>query len=284
MTQKLSKRIEKLLDRIESVCPVRQSAERVMMLSGNADADISQLADAISADPALAAETMRIANSAVFRRGSAATSLQQAVMKLGLEQINQMASGMAMLSRFGGNDPLTHELRDRSVFAATIAGLIATELGSVDRGTAFLAGLLCEIGGLALCAVDSGYGSVFHEASGFWPVREVLERDRYGLSTWELAGRMLKRNRTDEQVVQAIETGFDLRCHDDVGVLTKIVSFCRVVAPETIGLEPEQLREKSFRVGEIRDAALMDDVDVDRLLFVIEWASASFEMTIASTR
>ncbi len=284
MTQKLSKKIEKLLDKIESVCPVRQSAERVMMLSGDDNADIGRVADAISADPALAAETMRIANSAVFRRGAAATSLQQGVMKLGLKQINQMASAMAMLSRFAGTDPLTRELRDHSVFAATIAGLIATELGTVDRGTAFLAGLLCELGGLAICAIDSGYAPVFHEASGFWPVREVLERNRYGVSTWELAGRLLTRNRTEEQVVQAIEAGFDLRVRAEADALTKIVVFCRVVSPEVVGLESEELREKAFRIGEIRDAALMDDVDVDRLLFVIEWAAASFELTIATTR
>ena len=65
---------------------------------------------------------------------------------------------------FATPEKLSHELRASSVLSAAVARLVARELG-VDESSAFLAGLLCEIGAMACLAVDSSeYNTIWSDA------------------------------------------------------------------------------------------------------------------------
>ena len=55
-----------LLDQVGEVCPIPAAATRVISIVDNPRSHFHQVAAAIAVDPALAAETMRIANSPVF--------------------------------------------------------------------------------------------------------------------------------------------------------------------------------------------------------------------------
>jgi HD-like signal output (HDOD) protein len=140
-----SERVTTLLERIAELCPVPAAAQRVMMLAGAEDADIGSVAEAIAGDPALAAETMRIANSAVFRRGRPVETLGHAVLTLGLSQVHQMALAMALMASFRTEHEVSLAFHRSSVLAGSFAGLLAGYEGEVDRGIGFIAGLLSEV-------------------------------------------------------------------------------------------------------------------------------------------
>jgi len=205
------------------------------MLSSGDDANVRDIAEAIAADPALAAEALRIANSAVFRRSRAVETLGQAVVTLGLSQINQMASAMALMAAFRTDDELALQFHQTSVLSGSISGMLASVVAGVDRGAAFLAGLLCEVGAMAYVSVDGErYAKIFHQADSSWERRQELETARYGLPSWQMGQRLLERNNLPDSICSAV--GAHYADEDDSGHtdLCRVTVFGRVTAPEIV--------------------------------------------------
>lgn len=269
--------LNRLLSRIEQVCPTRSTAERIVTLSADPDVDVRTLGDAIAADPALATETMRVANSALFSR-KPVEDLRQAVMRLGIDEIHKMALAMAMLSRFDSTQPVAITLRENSVLAGTIAGLLAVENGAIEKNKAFLAGLLGEIGALACMSVDKGYEKLHEDSGSHWPARLMLEHDRYGAASWVIGGKLLKRNNLPADIAEAVGMGFDLRGME-APPLARMLAFARVAAPEVAPNATRKPADLEFRIAEIAKTATLEH-EPSRLLSVCEWAVGASELTL----
>jgi HD-like signal output (HDOD) protein len=137
---------------------------------------VSEIARLLGSDPALAARTLRIANSAMFYRGSRPiTSLNGAVSQLGYKMVRNVAMSFAAQQVFIGYG--SRPLRDlvsavwrHSVHAAVIAHMLARVRAKLNADEAFLAGLLHEVGKLYILmhardtvealASDPGFQSV----------------------------------------------------------------------------------------------------------------------------
>lgn len=123
-------------------------ASRVMTLANNPDADVADLSELIHQDQALASNVLRIANSAAYRAGEAIVSLRQAVMRLGLAVLSEIAMA-ACLHSDTFNTPGFDATRKRLLLHAFIAGGFARELARQKRRNVevmFLCGLLHSIG------------------------------------------------------------------------------------------------------------------------------------------
>lgn len=118
------------------------------------DVSVSEVARLLGTDPALAARTLRIANSAMFYRGSRPiTSLNGAVSQLGYKMVRNVAMSFAAQQVFIGYG--NRALRDlvsaiwrHSVHAAVISHMLARVRAKLNADEAFLAGLLHEVGKL----------------------------------------------------------------------------------------------------------------------------------------
>lgn len=74
-------------------------ASRVLSLSNDPDSDAQQLANLIQSDQALAGHVMRIANSAAYTPNASMVSLQQAVARLGMDLIAEIAIAASLNSK-----------------------------------------------------------------------------------------------------------------------------------------------------------------------------------------
>lgn len=72
-----------------------EMAQRVAQATRDDHTDVRKLAALVMRDQALAAHVMRIANSALYGAGGPIVSLQQAVARLGMERIRQIALQVA---------------------------------------------------------------------------------------------------------------------------------------------------------------------------------------------
>ena len=195
-----------LLSRIQEVCPLPATAQRVAQLASDPKAKVEQVATVLATDPALAAEVMRIANGAGFGRTRQVSELAQAVLLIGLVEIQRMAAAMAMLATFRTKHELTFNFHDKAVLAGSVARSLATSLGVPDRGEAFLCGLLSEIGAMACAAVDAeGYLGIWQATRSDPAQREAAEMERYGAPSRVIAAGLLRRNDLPEKVALAIE-------------------------------------------------------------------------------
>lgn len=150
--------VERLLRRIRAeddlVPPFPAVALRLREARTARGAGLAELTRIVEADPALAATVLRCANSALYLRASAATTLGQAVTRLGAHELARIALTSALAARIHVAGPLA-ALRRSLWIQAVASAAVAQELSAV-RGLGsedgFLAGLLHDFGKVVACA------------------------------------------------------------------------------------------------------------------------------------
>jgi putative nucleotidyltransferase with HDIG domain len=124
------------------------TAQRVMQMALDEDVDPVHLADAIRNDSAMAGNLLRIANSPLYRARSAIVSLQQAISRLGMHQVREIALAIVCESRVFRVRGFEKELTE--LFRHCLATAhFAQEIARVKRWNveeAFLGGLMHDIG------------------------------------------------------------------------------------------------------------------------------------------
>lgn len=125
-----------------------QVAAQVMGLANDPNADASKLATLVHQDQALAARVLRIANSPAYMPRTPIVSLQQAVARLGMNLLAEIA--LIASIRGGGMEVPGYEAEIHQLWRHAFAsGACAKEVARLRRlnvEIAFLCGLLHEIG------------------------------------------------------------------------------------------------------------------------------------------
>ena len=118
------------------------------------DVSLDAVADAVSHDQALAAKALRIANCSFYGVPTRVVSIRQAIGILGLRSVSTLLVAAAVSDRFSGIACAGFDLGRywrHSVAVALCAREIA-KLVRIDADAAFTAGLLHDLGRLALAS------------------------------------------------------------------------------------------------------------------------------------
>jgi len=129
-----------------------QAARSVLAACERDDCDARRLGEIIHRDPALAGHFLRVANSPAFAARSPLVTLPQALARLGLAQVRQIAILVAVRTKAFSSKTRAAEaaaLRQHSVATALWAQEIA-RLRRHNVEEAFLCGLLQDVGAPAL--------------------------------------------------------------------------------------------------------------------------------------
>lgn len=145
----LARELRQKIQRGELELPVlsQTAAEVASMCMKGAD-DARTLAATLSRDPALAGHVLRVANSAKYAPAEPIVSLSQAVSRMGMATVGQIAFAIAVGSRVfnaPGHDEWVRQMwRHAAQTGAWARELARTKRGSVEG--AFICGLLHDIG------------------------------------------------------------------------------------------------------------------------------------------
>lgn len=272
-----------LLDRVAEVCPLPTTAQRILELCQSEQASVPDLTKVIGTDPALASAVLRIANSAAYG-GRGIDQLAVAVMRIGLRELRDMAAAMCLLAAFRSRAELTLRLHDQSVLSGSIASDLAKQTGVVARSTAFVAGLLCEIGAMAWVSVEGKpYVAIWQEAAGSEQRRLQLERDAYAFTSLELGEQLLARNGLPEAVSAAVGSALDTSLAEKPD-LSKIVVLARRAAAElwNAGIAPPKALEAELAA--FASTAALSGIDGRVLLEVSTQAGIKAQQALRETR
>ena len=150
--------------------PFPEVAIRVLQLTNNENVQLHQLSELISADAAFSSEVLTIANSLVYAPRYPATTILQAIAVLGANHLQGMCLTVGVRTYLGKS--LNHPLI-RNAFRHNLAcAILAQELagsGFMDRDTAYTAGVLHDVGRLALAVIrPNEYAALLasHQGSG----------------------------------------------------------------------------------------------------------------------
>jgi HD-like signal output (HDOD) protein len=147
--------IERVLDeQPDLVPPFPAAASRVTTLLRQPDVDLNSVVAALQQDPSLAAQVLTVANSGFFSGLGELASVRDAVMRLGLREINQVVTTAAMLALLDSGNRATGDrfarewsrLTHHALTSGFAAGWLALERDASLYETAFMAGLLHDVG------------------------------------------------------------------------------------------------------------------------------------------
>lgn len=125
-----------------------ETAHRVMMLTQDADSDAEQLANIIQSDPTMCGHVMRVANSAAYTPNSNLVSIQQAVTRLGMIEISNIALSTSLNSKIfnaPGYEQYIAVIWQHALATALWSKEVARSMRS-NVEASFLCGLLHSIG------------------------------------------------------------------------------------------------------------------------------------------
>lgn len=142
-------RAELRADRL-AVPSLPEVALRIKKAVENEGANVSRIAKIVSADPAITAKLIKVANGPLYRGNSTIDNCQAAIVRLGMNATKQLVIGFALRDLFRLSQP---ELKRRvqetwrhSTEVGAISMVLARLTDHLEPEQALLAGLLHDIG------------------------------------------------------------------------------------------------------------------------------------------
>ena len=158
--------------------PFPHVAMRVLQLVHREDVQLTQISELIASDPAFASEVLTVANSPLYALRYSAHSILQAVSILGGNALQGMCVTVGVRAYLGKSmsHPSMKILWRHNLACAIVAQQLA-ESGSIDRDTAYTAGILHDIGRAALSVIQPReYSKLLAAHKG--PAMGLLESER----------------------------------------------------------------------------------------------------------
>jgi putative nucleotidyltransferase with HDIG domain len=147
-------KVDQILAQVEKMRPMPMNVTRILTAIDEANNTASTISDLIGLDQALAASVLQMANSAGMGYGAECTSLNDAVMRLGLKRVKILVLGAAssgpLTRRLNGYRLGAGELWNHSVTTAMTAQWVSRYVRYPDPEEAYVAGLLHDMGKLIL--------------------------------------------------------------------------------------------------------------------------------------
>jgi putative nucleotidyltransferase with HDIG domain len=183
--------------------------------SANSDIDVRKVADLVSHDKSLAAQTLHMANSPLFGRWKRVDSVRGAIVTLGLQRMREISTACLMLNMLPKNGRFDITVFwEHSLACALVSRRLARRIGMADPEKAYLAGLLHDIGIVVnVLVLHEQFDEVLLTALKTQTALDVVETEMLGFThavtgdllaeVWDLGGDLKEVIRRHHQIEYA---------------------------------------------------------------------------------
>ncbi|TQV82565.1 HDOD domain-containing protein [Exilibacterium tricleocarpae] len=206
-------RIKQRLEDTLELPPLPETAQRIIKLRVDPNADIGDLANIVETDPSLAAQVVGWAASPYYSAPGKIKSIHDAIVRvLGFDMVLNLALGLALGKTLNmpadGPRGATPYWR-KAVYTATTVEALVTAIPREHRpsfGMAYLAGLLNNFGYLVLAEVFPPYFTTINRYSEANPQvgHQAIERHIIDITREQLAGWLMDLWNMPQEVVIAL--------------------------------------------------------------------------------
>lgn len=171
-------------------------AVELLKLTKDADSTQLQFVQTIQSDPAIAAKILQLSNSSFFGIRTEVTTIQKSVSMLGTRAVTSLALSFSIARQSVGGSEISTHFRDfwqRSVLQALTCELLVKHQKEHSTSELFLAGLMLDIGRLAMLKVLGGeYAKVLAQLPKSDRSLSELEREAFDFDHAEAGAALLK--------------------------------------------------------------------------------------------
>lgn len=271
---------QEIIAKVKNLPPISQAALKLVNLLEQASISNDEIVQVIKCDNVLTAKLLRACNSPYFGLDEPVSSVDQAVLMLGHQQILHivltLAFGSAMVVPLPGYAVEANELWRHSLITATAAEIVASEAYdlNVETPVAFTVGLLHDIGklvmGQAITPEIQNEIRALVETQGC--ARVEAERKILGADHGEIGAGLLKSWNLPEEIQEAVANHHNPICQPrpKLSVITHVSNCLAHLAGSAPGWDGFALRVDPNAV-----AAL--ELDESRLEGMVSHVRDAFE-------
>ncbi len=238
-------RIRQRLDETLELPPLPESAQRIIKLRADPNADINDLTNIVEIDPSLAAQVVSWAASPYYSAPGKIKSVHDAIVRvLGFDMVLNLALGLALGKTLVSDNLNKRQIADywrNAVYtAAAVEGLV-TGIMRESRpsfGMAYLSGLLNNLGTLILAEVFPPYLNSMFRLSEANPhvAQATVEQHIIGVTGNQIASWLLDNWNMPAEVVVALRQQNNIDFSEDHQVYAKLIYLAkRMLANQGFG-------------------------------------------------
>lgn len=184
-------RIVKALDALPTLPIV---AMRIGEVVHSKNVSVQQVADILRTDPATSAKLLRLVNSPYFGIPGGVSDVARAIPFVGFNTLYQLVLSISVLETLGTKGAFdARQLWVHSLTVATAARELAQEVKFADPGACFTAGLLHDMGKIALAKVDPEKLAATFESMKTEGLSIQAAEEKHGLAPHDKIGSRLAR-------------------------------------------------------------------------------------------
>jgi len=217
---------EKIYGMLGELTAMPQVAGRILELLGDPHTTAAQLEKEIARDLVLTARMLRVANSSFYEGNSEIKAIRDAVVRLGFKTVRNWTLVAASRAVFPGVDtsPLLHRIWSRSVRSAMAGQIVAEAQRLGESETAFIGGLMQNMGQLILARAMPGLCEHVEQAG---LEREIplwrVERELLGYDHGTLGAMLIDDWGLSRRLAQAVRHHHDLDQDSDPEQLGAVI-------------------------------------------------------------
>jgi len=198
MNPDLADWVQRVIDDVRRLKPMPPNIARVMRLLDDPNVSTQAIASAIGLDQALAAQLLKLANSAFYGGSRPSSTIHEAVVRVGFDQIRVLLLGVVTMGplskRLMGYRMAKGQLWEHALLTAASAKVIAQRVAYAQPEEAYVAGLLHDIGKLTLdqlMRAEAPRVRLLADREGMpdWQIEEQL----FGIDHSTIGGMMAER-------------------------------------------------------------------------------------------
>jgi len=207
--------METIIAEAKDLPPTPKILPKLQKILRDPDSGIHQIIELIRLDAPLAAQVVRVSNSAWFGGAKRTENLTEAINRLGFQEVYKVVSMVSSNQLLGAAQPVYNlrsgELWERSVVTAVIMEALAGA-GCLDTDNAYTIGLFCDIGKVIVNGYCMERGLQIYadnpEEDDDTPLPEV-ERQILGFTHAEVSAGILRKWGFAESIVEPIACKFE---------------------------------------------------------------------------
>lgn len=267
--------VEKISNDTLTLPTLPEVAVKIRRAADDPKINLNRMADVIANDPALSARMMRVANSPMVARQIKVETINQAVTRIGLRQIKNIATAMAMEQLFVSKNALIKNYLDKAWHKSVEISTVAISLmqlylkehkhSSLNVDTITLAALVHNIGVLPILTEAERHEDVFANTQFL------------GVAIQKLAGRIggsiMKAWDFTEEFIEVAEKWNDFRFQTEE---PSYVDFVRIGALHTGILknvkQQDELMRSYIDKGILPSADFLDSPEFGEVLSEVKQA------------
>lgn len=235
-------RLKQSLANLDSLPAMPATAQKLLALPLDTDEGEAQMLKLIGQDPQISAKIISLANSPIMGVSRKLNTVSDAAMLLGLTRVKSVAVGIASMSHLAQSPAGKYfKPQDLWLHSMTVAIVMRTIAQAMPRNIRpnedqiFLAGLLHDIGFMALHHIDTEASDALHHQLLLQPERSILEieLETLGITHCYIGSQLARHWHLPEEIIAVLGYHHPPYVEEvaDGNPLVRLVSLSEKIAP-----------------------------------------------------